>query len=432
MPLGTNSEGNANDVKECPVEQTPMSGGIEDVEVNITGCVNSSKVTEDAPEDLTECSSSFGDTGSDVETSSVFSDTEVESQICADNASSPMCDDWSEPPRIRKRKMTTHWRRFVGPLMWRCKWLELKLKILHSQQLKYDKELSAYNYKRQLEFSKYTVDGFDVKSVPISNGIHRNKVMKRKKRKKGEECDVSSYMSNHNIFSYYENKDSADGAWLEDFPGVATRGNADNNEDLELGIAGFTVDREDNNKLLDDIIQKIEAIQSHVQKLKTQIDKVVSENPGKFRSVTQSSNIGPIGGFNHSDLNSASFADLLMPGNTFPSHEGITPLIETINRPQLEVPSENDVVLIQNQVVKEELHDLDNVGNELVVEAEAEKPVEEPKSISLAQVSEPSLVDDNAPHNARPTLKACSTSKPNYPRNTRRRRKSGRKSWRRR
>ncbi|XP_019461076.1 PREDICTED: uncharacterized protein LOC109360557 isoform X1 [Lupinus angustifolius] len=426
MPTETN-EGNANGTEECPVEQTPLSSGNEDVEVNITGCINSGKAIEDASEDLTECSSSFGDTGSDVEAGSAFSDTEVESQMCAGNASSPMCDDWSEPPRIRKRKMTTHWRRFAGPLMWRCKWLELKLKILHSQQLKYDKELRAYNYKRQLEFSKYAVDGFDVKSVPISNGIHRNKVMKRKKRKKGEECDVSSYMSSHNIFSYYENKDPADGACLEDFPGVATRVNAGNNEDLGLNVGGFSADHEDNGKFLDEIVRKIEAIESHVQKLKTQIDKVVSENPGKFRSATQSSNIGPIGGFNHSDLNSASFADLLMPGNTLPTHEGITPLIETIIRPQLEVPSENDVVLIQNQVVKEELHDLDNVGNELV-----EEPVEEPKSISLAQVSEPDLVDENAPHNARPNLKACSTSKPNYPRNTRRRRKSGRKSWRRR
>ncbi|XP_019461078.1 PREDICTED: uncharacterized protein LOC109360557 isoform X3 [Lupinus angustifolius] len=412
MPTETN-EGNANGTEECPVEQTPLSSGNEDVEVNITGCINSGKAIEDASEDLTECSSSFGDTGSDVEAGSAFSDTEVESQMCAGNASSPMCDDWSEPPRIRKRKMTTHWRRFAGPLMWRCKWLELKLKILHSQQLKYDKELRAYNYKRQLEFSKYAVDGFDVKSVPISNGIHRNKVMKRKKRKKGEECDVSSYMSSHNIFSYYENKDPADGACLEDFPGVATRVNAGNNEDLGLNVGGFSADHEDNGKFLDEIVRKIEAIESHVQKLKTQIDKVVSENPGKFRSATQSSNIGPI--------------DLLMPGNTLPTHEGITPLIETIIRPQLEVPSENDVVLIQNQVVKEELHDLDNVGNELV-----EEPVEEPKSISLAQVSEPDLVDENAPHNARPNLKACSTSKPNYPRNTRRRRKSGRKSWRRR
>ena len=87
--------------------------------------------------------------------------------------------------------------------MWRCKWLELQMRKLRSQELKYDKELEAYDYKKRLEFSKYAVDGFDVKSIPISNGIRRNKVMKRKKRKRAEECDLASYVSNHAIFSYY-------------------------------------------------------------------------------------------------------------------------------------------------------------------------------------------------------------------------------------
>ncbi|KAK7256421.1 hypothetical protein RIF29_29867 [Crotalaria pallida] len=427
-------------MEQCPTEKAPLSGGSEDVEVNITGCVNSGKAVEDASEDLTECSSSFGDTGSGIETGSAISDTEVESQMCADNASSSMCNDWSEQHRIRKKKTTTHWRRFIGPIMWRCKWIELQLKKLHSQELKYDKELAAYNYKKQLEFSKFTMDGFDVKSVPISNGFHKNKVMKRKKRKRAEEFDVSSYMSSHNLFSYYENKDFADDACLEDFPGVATRGNADNNEDFGYNV-GFSVyheDNEDNDKSLDDIIQKIEAAQSHVQKLKTRIDKVVSENPG-----IRSAMIGPSDGFNHSDLNSASFIgnenkfpvsfvhgssqlkselcgeDILEPGNTLCTHEGITPHIETINRPKLEI---KDEVLTQNWSAKEELHDLGNVGDQLV--EEAEEPVEEQKPSSVIRASEPGLVNKNALHNASPTLKACSTSKPNFPgRGARRRRR---------
>lgn len=79
----------------------------------------------------------------------------------------------------------------------------MQLKKLNSQSMKYEKELAAYDYKKQLEFLKFAVDGFDVKSVPISDGSQRNKVMKRKKRKRAEECNLSSYVSNHSIFSYY-------------------------------------------------------------------------------------------------------------------------------------------------------------------------------------------------------------------------------------
>lgn len=77
-------------------EQNPMPcGDAEDVQVNIIGNGGMSsgcKGVEGACEDLTECSgsSSFGDTGSGLETASgsAFSDSEVES---------PMCDDdWSE------------------------------------------------------------------------------------------------------------------------------------------------------------------------------------------------------------------------------------------------------------------------------------------------------------------------------------------------
>jgi len=77
------------------------------------------------------------------------------------------------------------------------------VKKLNTLALKYDKELAAYDYRKQLEFSKFTTDDRNVKSVPIYDGIGTNKVMKRKKRKKAEELDLSSYVSKHSIFSYY-------------------------------------------------------------------------------------------------------------------------------------------------------------------------------------------------------------------------------------
>lgn len=157
---------------------------------------------------------------------------------------------------------------------------------------------------------------------------------------------------------------------------MTTGGSADYKEDFQLNDAWqSTVDREDNDKSLDDIIQKIEAAESQVQKLKNRIEKVVSENAGKFRSVTQLCTVGASDGFNHSDHNPASVSgnentfpvnflhapsqlkselyseDLLMPGNTLPTHEGITPLIETINRPQHEAPWENVSFFVQRNFI---------------------------------------------------------------------------------
>lgn len=83
--------------------------------------------------------------------------------------------------------------------MWRCKWIELQIKELQSQALKYDRELAVYDQRKQ----NFTIEGFDAKSLPFSRQL-RNKVMTRKKRKRVEETvDVTSYMSQHNLFSYY-------------------------------------------------------------------------------------------------------------------------------------------------------------------------------------------------------------------------------------
>ncbi|TKY65241.1 hypothetical protein E2542_SST08099 [Spatholobus suberectus] len=442
---GTNCKG---------IEQIPLCGANEeDVQVNIvgSGCITSGgKAVEDACEDVTdaECSSSssFGDTDSGIvdASGSLFTDTEVES---------PMCDDdLSKTSPSRKNKMTTmHWRRFIHPIRWRCKWLELQVRKLNSIALKYDKELAAYDYKKQLEFSKFTVDDFNVKSVPIYDGIRRNKVMKRKKRNKAEEHDLSSYVSNHSLFSYYENKNCD--AHMEDFRGDTLRGNADINiEEFKFNDKLSSVDHEDNDKSINDIIQRIEELQSQVGKLKTRIDNVVSENPGKFCSVTQLSMIGPSGGFNHSGHNSTSFVgndntlpvrfvrasshlksglnteDLLLTENTLPTREGITPFIETTNKPQLEFLQENtkDEILIQNQAAKEELHDFECVRNQFM--EKTKESVEEQKSIFTAQVSESDMDTENAVS----TSKAGSTSNSNFRRSTKRgRKKSGSKRWKR-
>jgi len=113
------------------------------------------------------------------------------------------------------------------------------------------------------------------------------------------------------------------------------------------------------DKSLNDIIQKIEAIQSQVQQLKTRIDMVISESGGKFCSIIQLSIHGPSDGFNHFDSTFTSngnklpfsfphfssqlqsefhMGDLLMPGNASASREVMIPCIETTDGPELDDP----------------------------------------------------------------------------------------------
>lgn len=81
--------------------------------------------------------------------------------------------------------MTTHWNKFICPLMWRLKWLELKIKELQSQDKKYDSQLAKYAQIEQSEFDAMS------------------KLTKRKKRKRVEDTtNIASYMSQHNLFSY--------------------------------------------------------------------------------------------------------------------------------------------------------------------------------------------------------------------------------------
>ncbi|PNY06610.1 hypothetical protein L195_g003083 [Trifolium pratense] len=122
----------------------------------------------------------------------------------------------------------------------------------------------------------------------------------------------------------------------------------------------------DADKSVIDNIENIEELLSKVEKLKTQIDTVMNENPGS--SVT---------------------------------HEAKAPLIK-------------NEVIIQIQTVKEELHDFKNV----MVKFE-DKSVEEQKSISPAQVSDSDMDTKNVVANIG-SIKACSSSKTHFPRNTRR------------
>lgn len=104
---------------------------------------------------------------------------------------------------FRKKKLTNHWRSFIRPVMWRCKWMELRIKEIDSQVSKYSRKLAAHDQGKHQGLEQFPSEGFCSKSLPFSSQSIRKKAMKRRKRKKVEDTtDVTSYMSQHNLFSY--------------------------------------------------------------------------------------------------------------------------------------------------------------------------------------------------------------------------------------
>ncbi|XP_054776806.1 uncharacterized protein LOC129285240 [Prosopis cineraria] len=321
----TSNKDNPYEKEALPTEQTTSSGGDEDVEVNITGGAKSSEalIMRDSYDDVTESFSSFSDSGSSTENTLLFSDDEVVSHIYANNPFSSMFYQYCEPSLKRRKKLTSHWKSFIRPLRWRCKWIELQLKKLRSQELKYEKEIAAYDYRRQIMSANFASDGIDTKLAPLTGGICGKKVMKRKKRKRVEEtCNLASYTSDHRVLSYYEEKYSASHAplkkansCLNNVKGVVEARNPESNEEIKCNDDIFShlendllssIDHNDTDKFLVSFFEKIEAAQSEVLNLKTRIDKIVSENQEKSNHVNNLNMLRPSDDLNLYNPNSSS------------------------------------------------------------------------------------------------------------------------------
>lgn len=102
------------------------------------------------------------------------------------------------------------------------------MKEFQSQALKYDRELAKYDKRKQFELEKFNSEGLGAKSLPFPNEVRTNKIMKRKKRKRVEDTvDVASYMSHHNLFSYYGMRHTKVTFCIVFFPYIVTLFNLD-------------------------------------------------------------------------------------------------------------------------------------------------------------------------------------------------------------
>ncbi|KAK7400678.1 hypothetical protein VNO78_11934 [Psophocarpus tetragonolobus] len=265
-------------------EQINSTKVFEDTEVDIVSWTNKGDFTSSKNDDpdATDYSSSFADTTSDAENGSRLSDVEVESAFLGDNGLGGSFDDSAFP--TRKRKLTDHWRNFIRPLMWRCKWTELRIKEIDSQALKYSKELAEYDKGKHAALDQFSLEEFGSKSMPFLGDQLRSKAKKRRKRKKVEDTtEIGSYTSHHYIFSYLESKKSdLDGCLTDDFSNPELH--ADSTDRFGIGEDQPLLDINETDASLEQILWAIDNLHARVHKLKGDVDAIMSKNASKFSS----------------------------------------------------------------------------------------------------------------------------------------------------
>ncbi|XP_039133489.1 uncharacterized protein LOC120270523 [Dioscorea cayenensis subsp. rotundata] len=374
---------------------TKVDECLEDVEVDVLESVDGDDLElfqgEDLDPDATEHSSSFGDTlsGSDNELCSSSGDMEVDSGMRAMEQQT-LSNGFQR--LFRKKKLSDHWRNFIRPLTWRCEWIELRMSELYSQAQKYDKELVKYLHKKQLRSTMVELDGSVSRAVPLACLNCQKQAMKRRRRKRNEDTvDISSYMSHHNLFSYYENKRSDMNCYsiADDCGDPVDQKNISRdafetlNEWLMLGGKDTTQEQ---------ILLNIEAVHARIRKVKVRLEDLMKANnqelplsqefvgPGNLsNSVARSLYSSP--GHNedallhetpHTPKNHVPEyeSDVVWPGSTVSSYgddivENTMDLFSAAHSDQHFVDSckdSIDEVLIHNQAAEEDQQNFD-VGN---------------------------------------------------------------------
>ncbi|XP_010526461.1 PREDICTED: uncharacterized protein LOC104804014 [Tarenaya hassleriana] len=233
--------------------------------------------------DATEYSSSFADTTSDADMCNGITEAEVESHFFDDLG--PAYDSFGSIFHFRKKKLTSHWRSFIRPLMWRCKWTELRINEIESRALEYSRQLEGYDQTKPGTVDPSMSETCGIKSIPFSNPCYRKSAAKRRKRKRVEDTnDIASYLAHHNLFSYIEKKRlSSDGIALADDFGAKDQ-HVDLKNRMDFSDEQSLLDYRDGDGILEQVLWKIELAHSQVNKLKSQLDVLMSKNAARFSS----------------------------------------------------------------------------------------------------------------------------------------------------
>lgn len=449
---------------------TKASNSSMDVAVDVTGFARSSdiRLATKADPDETEYSSSFVDTTSGNDNGSGPSDAEVESRFYDDSGLGSSFDGFSSLFPIRKKKLTSHWRDFIRPIMWRCKWAELKMKELQLQAAKYNREISAHDRKRHRELDQASLEESGSKLLPFIHPRHRKKTMKRRKRKRVEDgTDIATHMSTHNLFSYFENK-------RLDLDGTPPGDDISNAEQKTNGQDEFGSDDDmsilvSSNSYLEQILRKIELVNIRVHKLKDQLDTVLTKNAIKFSSSEnlmsfdgQASSIrSPTFSACNGDATSAGglyatsqhavdydLGGFMMPDSTMSSYGEAMPIPDIIEstvgllssvdvtQQQMQVGDSSerivDNIRIHNEVSEVGRHILTmNHDQSFEKHQDVGNNVEEESFNPPPPASEPNAAVKASTSQEQSTLKSCLASEIHFPKNKRKRgeRKASSGGW---
>ncbi|KAK7319808.1 hypothetical protein RJT34_04535 [Clitoria ternatea] len=452
-------------------EQINTKKAFEDTEVDIVSWTNKGDFASNKNEDpdATDYSSSFADTTSDAENCSRLSDAEVESEFLSDNGLECPFDAVDSAFQKRKRKLTDHWRNSIRPLMWRCKWTELRIKELDSQALRYSKMLAEYDKGKHMEPDQFTLEEFGSKSLPFMSEQHRSKIKKRRKRKKVEDTtEMASYTSHHYIFSYLENKKSDPDGCLADDVGnpVITEPYADSTDRFCSGEDQSFFEFSDADASLEQLLWTIDNLHSRVHKLKSDVDAVMSKNASRFSSFENLSLLLPHGdmqtsyaqspatsagngdtasvGANNSTQHMAEFdiGDFVMPDSAVSSY-GEVAIIPDIIESTVGLLSAADVTfhpalvgdscevmvdsVLIHEVAETEEHTFRSASHHPMEKGEGE---EGQHGVSIP-MSDFNTTANSAACQEQPTLKSCMSGDVNFPKNKRKRgeRKAGSGGW---
>lgn len=400
-------------------------------------------------DDATATSSSFDDPFSAFGNHPFEGDEEVMSELRVSSDLFP----------ARKKRVTSDWRKFIRPIMWRCKWLELQIKKFQTQAIKYDKEIEKDYQRKQLKYKNFELEGHCAKMMPFIQDSKREKPFRRKKRKR-DEVDTKLYMSQHNVFSYYATKKSTTNGGVkidEDQTNPVATTSTDKNVGNEFRVPNELLSLDFRDEFsLEQLLWRIEVAQTRVSEMTTRLDTVITENAERIPPIEEditlqeSNNMSPHG-VNASNIPTnrdvpsavASFASELMKFNTDDdlvkleneglNHEKETNL-EIVNIPTEEPPvvasrkRSTDGILIYNRRSKKAQSDSGAVKIHPIEKIEEEKS----KKTDL-----PSVSGNSSSQNEEPAPKLRSVSKITAPRNKKKRavrakRKSASNLWTRR
>lgn len=316
MICASNYQDDIFDLEASMHEQAEQVKLVEKSGANIMECAHQSDNPQDGDtlQETTENSSSFGNTASGDQIDDSLSDSEVMSRL--------LDDGFGEHCRMRKKRLTSHWRTFIQPYMWRCRWAELQIRRLLYQASKYDLQAEAINRRKQLTSEDLMVDDTGAKSASISQSMRREKIVVRRKRKRLEDStDKATYMAQHNLFSYIGSKrTSTDIASINDWANLGIPMDKKINVGSMLGPSdeSATLEFRNEDNSLEQVLWNIEVLQSHLSGLKTRLKTVLSENTTEINSADMLKLCNASTGFPQSNA-STSEGKKLVPSSSIES-----------------------------------------------------------------------------------------------------------------